>query len=508
MSVPSTETLWAYVKGELPADEAAAVKAQLEVSEAARAALADVEASVSVLSLLPPVPAMPDAMARRVGERLAEAADAEASRSFTGWWQSLLSFRLLMPVAAVAAVVVGVVLWSQRPIDGAGGGAPVANAVDPSAPSSPLTPVPVPARPPQPVKAVVASAKNAKLGGATSLAKAQVLESGAQVSTSAGGSLWLKLPDGTKAGLTSATDVTLAKLDQHELALEVKQGSLAMVVPHREDRLLTVKAGDVEVKDLGTRFLVSRELARVVVAVEEGSVEVKTPTATQVVTAGHAVAWHEGELDDYAWPSSGPTPPPLPGTVTPTVPSTPQIPSEVAVPPAAPVAEEDNEELADVEPPAGNPEDEWATLPAGSPPSVPSVEPPPGVPEVQLPPAPPVNVPPSQVVTVQPKRRRPASGFSLKAIEEHLRELERQAHVPFAPTSSSRESSARAIANLVDAGAHERALAMADAWLRGPSSDSPQEPVWRRSVLQQKVRCLNHLGRTAEALEVQRLLGP
>ncbi|MCU0695106.1 MAG: FecR family protein [Myxococcaceae bacterium] len=509
MSVPSTETLWAYVKGELSPDEAARVKAQLEASEAARAALADVEASVAVLSLLPPVPAMPDAMARRVGERLAEVADAEGSRSFTAWWQSLLSFRVLLPVAAAAAVVVGLVLWNQRPTDGAGGGAPVANAVEPSTPLAPLAPVPVPPRAPKPVKAVVASAKNAKVGGGASLARAQVLETGAQVSTAAGGSLWLKLPDGTKAGLTSATDVTLAKLDQHELSLEVKQGSLAMVVPHREDRLLTVKAGDVEVKDLGTRFLVSREVARVVVAVEEGSVEVKTPKATQVVTAGHAVAWHEGELDDYAWPTSGPTPPPLPGTGTPAAAATPEVPPAVAATPPGPAGEEDDE-AADVEPPAGNPEDEWATLPSGTPSPPVNVEPPPAmVPDVQPPPAPPVNGPPSQVVTVQPKRRhRPSSGFSLKAIEEHLRELERQAHVPFAPiTSTTRESAARTIARLADAGDHDEALELADAWLRGPASASPLEPAWRRSVLQQKVRCLNHLGRTAEALEVQRLLG-
>jgi transmembrane sensor len=102
------------------------------------------------------------------------------------------------------------------------------------------------------------------------------------VSTETGGSLWLQLPDGTKAGLTGATDVQLAKLDDKTLTLDVTRGSLAMVVPHREDRVLTVRAGDVEVKDLGTRFLVSREVARTVVAVEEGSVEVKTPRLSSV----------------------------------------------------------------------------------------------------------------------------------------------------------------------------------------------------------------------------------
>lgn len=510
MSVPSTETLWAYVKGELSESEAAQVKAQLDASEAARAALADVEASVGLLSALPPVPPMPAAMARRVGEALAEAADREASRSFTGWWRTLLSLRVLMPVSLAAAAALGLFVAWDRPVDGAGGGGPVANAVDPTPSLPTLTPVPVAPRPKQPVKAVVASAKKARVVGAASLAKAQVLEAGAEVATEAGGSLWLTLPDGTKAGLTSATDVTLATLDAHELALDVTKGSLAMVVPHREDRLLTVRAGDVEVKDLGTRFLVSRELARVVVAVEEGSVEVKTPTTTQVVTAGHAVTWNDGKLEDSEWSTDAPTPPPLPGVVAPpALPPPPDVTPPVAVTPPAPEPmAEDDEDAADVEPPTGNPEDEWAAPPGGlQPPVPPAVEPPPA--------PPPLNAPPPQVVTVQPgapdtpRRTRRQSGFSLREVEEHLRELERQVRAPFEPQSpAARERGARTVARVADAGNCEQALQLAEAWLRQPMSAAREEPVWRRSVLQQKVRCLNHLGRTAEALEVQQQLGP
>ncbi len=492
MTTPSTDTLWAYAKGELTAAEMAQVKAQLEASAEARAALADVESSLSVLSLLPEPPPMPDAMARRVGTVLADKVDEEAARSLSGWWRSFFTPRFVLAAAAACGLAfVAFRLVSSQPVDGGGGGLePIANA-----PPAPLTPVVVPAPASKPVKAVVASARKAK-SGTGALGKSQALETGAKVSTEKDGSLWLKLPDGTKAGLTGATDVQLAKLEEKTLTLDLTRGSLAMVVPHREDRLLTVRAGDVEVKDLGTRFLVSRELAKVVVAVDEGSVEVKTPKSTHVVTAGHAVAWHEGELDDYRWPSAAPSTPPLPMVKPEVVAPTPAIEPVVAV------------DETDVEPPSANPEEEWAA-------------PPPGIAEAPVnvpPPAPPIDAPPDTVVTVQPgsvavapppTRRRRGTGFNLRSIEENLRELERQAHVPFVPiNSTTRETQARAVARLADVVNCELALEEADRWLRAPAGDSVEEAPLRRMVLQQKVRCLNHLGRTAEALEVQRLLVP
>jgi ferric-dicitrate binding protein FerR (iron transport regulator) len=500
MTTPSTETLWAYAKRELPPAEMAQVQAELERSEEARAALADVEASLAVLSLLPEAPPMPEAMAKRVGAALAEKVDEEASRSFSSWWRAFFTPRFLIGVAAACALAFGAFeLLRERPVDGAGGGTtPLANVTPPA----PLPTVPE-VRPSKPVKATVASARKAK-SGAGALTKAQVLESGASVSTEAGGSLWLRLPDGTKAGLTGATDVQLARLEENALTLDLARGSVAMVVPHREDRLLTVRAGEVEVKDLGTRFLVSRELAKVVVAVEEGSVEVRTPKVTHVVTAGRAVAWHEGELDDYQWPSAAPsTPPPPPGTVK-VEPATPPIAQPD--PSTPPVAQPEDE---DVEPASVNPEEEWAAPPPGIASAPVNVPPPP----------PPVDAPPDQVVTVQPpsgqpagqpaRRQRRGLGFSLKSIEENLRELERQAHVPFVPIgSSSRELQARTVMRLADVGNCELALEQADRWLSEPAGDAVEEAPLRRMVLQQKVRCLNHLGRTAEALEVQKLLVP
>lgn len=495
MTTPSTETLWAYAKGELTDAERAQVKAQLETSDAAREALADVEASLSVLALLPEPPPMPDAMARRVGAVLAEKADEEASRSLTGWWRSLFAPRFLVAAAVACglAFLVFQLFGSTQPPGAGGGTGPIANA--PEVP--PLEPVAPPAPPAGSLKATVASARKAT-SGASALQKAQVLEAGAKVATEKGGSLWLQLPDGTKAGLTGATQVQLARLEPKALTLEVTSGSLAMVVPHREDRVLTVRAGELEVKDLGTRFLVSRELLKTVVAVEEGSVEVRTPKATHVVTAGHAVAWHDGELDSYRWSSSAPSSPPAPPGAP--VEPTPAIePAPVAAAQPAPAVDE-----SDVEP-STNPEDEWAQPPPGI-----------GLTPVETPPEPPIDAPPDSVVTVQPSgaptpalvpKRRRGNGFNLRDIEEHLRELERQAHTPFVPIgSTTRETQARAIVRLADVGNCELALEEADRWLTAPAGDAVEEAPLKRMVLQQKVRCLNRLGRVNEAAEVQKQL--
>ena len=66
--------------------------------------MSHVEASLSVLSLLPPAPPMPDAMARRIGAVLAEKADEAAARSFGAWWKALLSPRFLVGAAVACAL--------------------------------------------------------------------------------------------------------------------------------------------------------------------------------------------------------------------------------------------------------------------------------------------------------------------------------------------------------------------------------------------------------------------
>jgi hypothetical protein len=102
---------------------------------------------------------------------------------------------------------------------------------------------------------------------------------------------------------------------------------------------------------------------------------------------------------------------------------------------------------------------------------------------------PPVNVPP-------PRRR-----LSLRELEGRLEALSRA----FAGVAL-REARIQAIVRATDHGDCPHALPMADAWLREPVTGLVDEYRWRRAVLSQKLRCLNRLGRRAEALELQRQL--
>src|SRR5699024_2046404 len=121
---------------------------------------------------------------------------------------------------------------------------------------------------PAPLEAVVASARDATTETAAKLGEGSI------ISTKSGGRVWMKLPDGSRAGLTGSSEVKLSTLKAKEVTLDITRGSLAMVVPHREDRVLLVRAGDVTVRDLGTRFLVQIEEGRTMVAVDEGEVAV------------------------------------------------------------------------------------------------------------------------------------------------------------------------------------------------------------------------------------------
>ena len=170
--------------------------------------------------------------------------------------------------------------------------------------SSPIAaPTPVPIQPQAPTKKLKVTVASAKKATARRL---EELAEGATVSTQRGGSVWMKLPDGSRAGLTAASEMTLATLEENRLTLDLAKGSLAMIVPHRENRILIVRAGELQVKDLGTRFLVSRQPGRTLVAVDEGSVEVETPTGTREVRANHAVAWTNGQLTELNWEASAP----------------------------------------------------------------------------------------------------------------------------------------------------------------------------------------------------------
>ncbi|MFO0599666.1 MAG: FecR domain-containing protein [Myxococcaceae bacterium] len=489
MSTPHLEheTLWSLARQELDAQAAMLAERHLADCADCRVALDDVKLATGVLFDLPPVPPMPDAMARRIATRLADEADSRAAKSFTSWWQALFSPRLMFVTAMAMAVVLGLVYFSSREV--------VAPPPQPIALPSPdvtpapkdglPTPAPVPSNKPK-LKVTVASAKKA------TATKKQVLDEGAVVSTQSGGSLWMQLPDGSRAGLTSASEVTLAKLEKDTLTLDVNKGSLALVVPHREDRVLTVRAGELEVKDLGTRFLVSRESSHTVVAVEEGVVEVKSPAGVKQVRAGHAVTWREGKLSEMDWEQ---TPPPQAKIVTPAV----QV-GDALVTSVARLDEEDDE--------SSEPE-EAAPPQANSPPSetTPSVDQPPDrtpidTDESWAPMPTPTAPPPGTTTTATPKpTKAKKERFSLRNLERKLREI---GSVITTPTG--REARARAVLLAADAGDCAYALQLADSWLKEPVTGLSTEASMKRSVQLQQVRCLNHLGRKDEATELRKTL--
>ena len=493
MSHLEHDLLWSLARTELAEAEAQNARAHLSRCADCRVAFDDVKLAQQLLSVLPQVPPMPEQMARRVGASLAEAADARAAKSFTSWWQSLFTPGFIL-AGALGVVLVAVAAWllaSATPQPQA----PVAIPT-PSLPApSPLPPAPVPLPVPNPAPVAVAVAAPAKKLSATvasakksTTGKAQVLAEGTTVSTQKGGSVWMKLPDGSRAGLTAASEVKLATLEEKQLTIELAHGSLAMVVPHREDRVLTVRAGELEVMDLGTRFLVSRDQQRTLVAVEEGKVQVTTPNGTREVLANHAVSWSNGQLTELAWEtSSAPSSPVVRNALTPA--------PEQPINSIARLTEED-EEQDDAPPPEEAAEEELKDGPAPPPDRTPIAA------DEQWEPAPksaqpqPLKYPPAPV-----KKTSSEKAFSLKNIERKLREAGTLITSP-----TGREAAARNITITADANDCHHARRLADRWLTDPVTGAANEKEMRRGVQLQQVRCLNHLGRTQDAETILKMI--
>jgi len=70
--------------------------------------------------------------------------------------------------------------------------------------------------------------------------------------------------------------------------IEMHPGKLDLHVEHEVGRVFVVKAGDVEIEDIGTRFTVDYDGKNVDVRVTEGEVKVKRAGKEQMVAAGNA----------------------------------------------------------------------------------------------------------------------------------------------------------------------------------------------------------------------------
>jgi hypothetical protein len=412
------------------------------------------------LALLPPPPPLPPAVAARVGAALAEAADRQAARRHP-WWEGLLGRPLVLVAAAAALAVLGA--WALA------GRLPPAPALleraEAPAPAATEGTPPPPTPAPRKLVAKVASARRAAVGGQPVTA-AQVLQEGARLGTEAGGSLWLRLPDGSRAGLTGATAVTLRRLEDAAVELEVGQGSLALVVPHRPRRALTVRAGEVEVVDLGTRFSVTRSPSRVLVAVEEGEVEVRTGGVSRTLRAGRALTVHEGKVATYPWAPTAAAPPPAEAFVPTEAARLSAEPASEPEPPAPPTGPAEGTGPPPARERPGVPDEDWAPLPGA-----PTSDPPP-------PPAP----------DTVPKGRPARPPSFLQALEERVRAFQRGFNEAIL-VPAAREGAMHEVVRRARDGQCARALAAADRWLREAPSIHPAEPAWRAEVLDAQRRC-------------------
>ena len=514
----SEDALWEAAKAPPVGDD----YAHLQLCPDCRLKLDSIKFAQSMLVEPPPPPALSEQSARRIGTVLRKAAEKEARRA--QWWGSWWPFNwsptwALAPIAAALLAFVAYRMTGPLPSEGV----PSPIAKNDSTPLMVPTPPPMPEAPrPLPVKKVVASVKRTKgaKSGTGALKKSQQLSEGSVVATAKGGELLMALPDGSQIGLMSASQVQLAKLEDKAVTLDIDKGSMKVTALHDPTRELRVRAGDLEVFDVGTEFIVSRDEGRTLVAVEEGEVEVRTPNGESTpVTAGHAVEYRGGKLERQQWATADELPkahPPVaPRPVKPSAPvahapkkgsveDTPEIPTEPqkATPPAAPVQDPEQPtakqpEVATKDPVPG---DEWttpdnlATAPVNVPPPVPPPEPAPTQPPLAV--APPPQPPPQ---TLAPKSEDEEQVSFMSKLQQHL------AKVKGAFQPRSRDLRANDIIALTDARRCAEAVATADAWLTEPVPRGESFNL-RRSVLSSKLRCLNYMGRASDAAAVQREL--
>lgn len=285
--------LWAYARGEFAAHEADEIAAHLRACPACARSLDQVRAATALLAPAP-VPPLGEAAWRRIDEAVLDRAQGELSRprSFRGALGSWLD-ALTIAVPAPALVAAGVILMfagavyvfpTRGRVEAAGA---VASApVMPEAAATPAEPVRSPA-------ASVVLALRARSADGKRLGRGARVESGARIETLKYGEAWLALPDGSRAGVLGDAAVTLASVAPRAVAIELERGALLVAASKSKDRSFAVKSRGVEVRVVGTRFLVARNGERTDVAVEEGAVEVASGSRTMRVRAGARVAVHD-----------------------------------------------------------------------------------------------------------------------------------------------------------------------------------------------------------------------
>lgn len=131
------------------------------------------------------------------------------------------------------------------------------------------------------------------------------------------------------------TDVVVERT-RKRVVIAMNRGTLDMVVAHDPSRLLVVRAGDIEIEDVGTHFTVEYDGgSKLAVRVTEGEVMVKRAGKHETISAGFAWTTDMGRLAIAALDRTNivavaPTAP----TTAPAVPAVPAV-SAVVTPPVA-----------------------------------------------------------------------------------------------------------------------------------------------------------------------------
>lgn len=131
---------------------------------------------------------------------------------------------------------------------------------------------------------------------------------------------------------SAGTDLVVNRTKQR-VVIEMRRGSLDLVVAHDPSRVLVVRAGDTEIEDIGTRFVVDYDgKQKVAVRVTEGEVKVKRAGTHENLAVGDAWTTERGKLTiaalDAVATAVVPAPAPDDPTLAPRRPTAPAAPTE------------------------------------------------------------------------------------------------------------------------------------------------------------------------------------
>ncbi|WP_338868083.1 FecR domain-containing protein [Myxococcus stipitatus] len=133
------------------------------------------------------------------------------------------------------------------------------------------------------------------------------LSSGAAVKTPARASAMLRLPDASRAKLSSESEVELSRAEARDVHLTVRQGRLSVKASHAEQRGFRVDVAALRVWVVGTVFTVERTAEGASVAVAEGRVRVESDgRPPRMVGAGERLELRERDSDLKQEPLSAP----------------------------------------------------------------------------------------------------------------------------------------------------------------------------------------------------------